>query len=86
MPELCRFHGVVIQIHPRDHLPPHFHAKTSDSEILIAISTQQIIAGNLPPRLRREVVQWAALRQLELEAAWEAIRRHELPDRIAPPD
>ena len=71
--------------------PPHFHAKTSDSEILIAISTQQIIAGNLPPRLRREVVQWAALRQLELEAAWEAIRRtscqivSHLPTKAHPP-
>ena len=27
MPELSRFHGIVIRMHWREHPPPHFHVK-----------------------------------------------------------
>lgn len=86
MPELCRFLGVVIQLHPRDHAPPHFHAVYGDTEALIDITHITVIGGRLPPRIEREVLAWAHARQPELREAWNRVRRREPVEKIAPPD
>jgi len=46
MPEISRFHGIVIRMNFKDHPPPHFHAEYGDAEALINLA---IISGKLPP-------------------------------------
>ena len=66
MPELSRFYGIVIKIYFDDHPPPHFHAEYGDHEAVIQIRDLAIIAGALPTRATRMVLEWAALHQREL--------------------
>ena len=84
MPELCRFHGIVIRMYPNDHAPPHFHAVHGDDEALVDIHSLAILRGRLPPHARRLVTEWATLRQVELREAWNRAHRMEPPGRIAP--
>ena len=35
MPEICRFHVIVIRMYFDDHVPPHFHALYGDDEALV---------------------------------------------------
>jgi hypothetical protein len=55
----------------REHNPPHFHAFYGDFEALIDLQKNEIISGNLPPRVLGLVVEWIALHQEELMANWE---------------
>ena len=67
MPELCRlWYGIVINIHFREHGPPHFHATYSGDRALIDIDNLFILQGRLPPRARGLVIEWASLHQDEL--------------------
>ena len=47
MPELCRFYGIVINIHFREHGPPHFHATYSGDRALIDIGNLFLLEGRL---------------------------------------
>ncbi len=84
MPEVSRFYGIVIKIYYADHHPPHFHAQYGEEEALIAIETSAVIAGRLPPRALGLVIEWAALHQQELEAAWQRAKNLEPPGKIEP--
>ena len=86
MPELCRFHGAIIQIFPREHPPPHFHVKHAGGRARVTISDAQVVRGSLPPNIQRLVLEWARVRRGELETAWERIQRGQVPDKIAPLD
>jgi len=85
MPELCRFFGIVVRMYAGDRLPPHFHAEYAEHEAQIAISDRRVLGGSLPPRQLRTVAEWAALRQLELDAAWALAVTDHAPGRIDPP-
>ena len=84
MPELCRFHGIVIRMYPNDHAPPHFHARYGDDEVLVDIQSLTTLRGRLPPHARRLVIEWATLRRVELREAWDRAHRMEPTGRIAP--
>ena len=84
MPELCRFYGIVIRMHFRDHAPPHFHATYQDSEATVDIGSLAVTRGQLSARALGLVVEWAALHQEELYAAWERRTRQEAPGKIEP--
>jgi hypothetical protein len=84
MPEICRFLGIIITMYFNEHNPPHFHARYGDHRAEIAIETLSIIAGKLPPRVLGLVMEWAALRRLELMEDWELARRQAELKRIAP--
>ena len=49
---------VSISIYSREHLPPHIHAYYGDDEALIAIRTDELIAGELPIKKLRLVRDW----------------------------
>ncbi len=83
MPELCRFYGISIRINFSDHNPPHFHALYGEHEAVIDINDISVMAGRLPARARRLVMEWASR---ELMAAWLHAQRSEPPSRIAPLD
>lgn len=57
MPEISRFSGIVISIHFREHLPPHFHAEYGEDEATIDIRTLAMIDGRLSNRSLGMVVE-----------------------------
>ena len=48
MPRISQFLGILIYMYYNDHLPPHFHAKYAESEVLIKIDTLTVFRGELP--------------------------------------
>lgn len=73
-------YGIVIwmyhdEIHHRGR--PHFHATYGDDEASIDIESLAVIAGELPPRARRLVAEWARGNQGGLRDNCERARRHE---------
>ncbi len=68
----------------RDHNPPHFHAVYGDFEGIIDIDKNELIGGNLPPRVLGLVTEWTALHQKELIENWERARKQESLLSITP--
>lgn len=58
MPEIDRISGIRICVFSRDHLPPHFHAFYAEQEVLVDIREKTVIAGGLPRRKLREVLDY----------------------------
>ena len=56
---------------------PHFHAVYGGDEATIDIESLAILAGELPPRGRRLVVEWARVHQSELRENWARARSHQ---------
>ena len=84
MPRLSEFFGISIYMYWGDHGPPHFHARYSGHKASVAIEGLSPMAGSLPPRALGLVMEWAALHQDELRAAWERAANHQPPGTIAP--
>jgi Domain of unknown function (DUF4160) len=68
----------------RDHNPPHFHAFYGNFEAIIDIQRNELIGGDLPPRVLGLVTEWVSLHQLELIDNWERASRKESLVTIAP--
>lgn len=79
MPEVARFFGIIIKIFFGDHPPPHFHAIYGDSNALFDIDTLQIIEGDLSPRARKLVLEWAKIYKEELKEIWKTQKYKKLP-------
>lgn len=87
MPRISSFYGITIwmyhdEIHHRGR--PHFHAQYGEAEASVDIETLAVIAGELPLRARRLVIEWAAAHQEELRVNWQRARNHLPPIPIAP--
>jgi hypothetical protein len=80
MPRISAFYGIVIWMYhdERHHRGrPHFHATYGDDEATIDIETLKVIAGELAPRARRLVSEWAREHQAELRDNWTRARVHQ---------
>ena len=77
MPQISSFLGIIIRMFYRDHNPPHFHAIYADFEGIIDIEKNELIGGELPPRVLGIVIEWTALHQSELMENWERARQQE---------
>lgn len=84
MPCVSEFYGILIYFYWDDHLPPHFHAKYGNSEMLVCINTLQVIEGSLPPRAKRMVREWATKHKTALLEDWKLCEHKQQPKRIAP--
>ena len=87
VPRISSFYGIVIWMYHDEshHLGrPHFHARYGDDEASIDIEDLAVIAGRLPTRARRLVVEWARAHQTELRENWDRARRHQPLQRIDP--
>ena len=87
MPRISAFYGITIwmyhdEVHHRGR--PHFHATYGDDEASIDVARLEIIAGRLPPRAKRLVVEWALEHRPELNENWERARRHQPLQPIEP--
>ena len=84
MPRISQFFGILIYMYYNDHMPPHFHAKWAEQEVIILIGTQKIYAGGLPRSQLDLVLKWAALHNKELQHNWELARKGKPLKQIAP--
>ena len=84
MPEISRFFGIVIQMYPRDHLPPHFHALYAGTDALIGIRPVALLEGRLSPRVLALIVEWASLHRAELLANWGRLQQGQPATPIPP--
>lgn len=81
MPVVARFYGIVIKMYFRqsEHGVPHFHALYGEFNGVFAISSQEMLEGDLPPRAQRLVKEWAVLYQQELLDMWNQQAFRQLP-------
>jgi hypothetical protein len=84
MPEISRFLGIIIRMFYNEHNPPHFHAYYNDFKAEISIDTLEILAGSLPNRVYKLVVEWALDHKDELKNDWELLRNDTPPQPIKP--
>lgn len=88
MPEISRFRGIVVRMYvevgQRHHLA-HFHAYHQGQEGICSIAPLARIAGSLPRREERLVINWAARHQAELQSNWDRLQRGRAPAKIVPP-
>ena len=84
MPTISTFYGLVILMFWDDHNPPHFHVRYASDQALISIDALQIIAGGLPRRAKRMVLEWAKDHQAELMENWQLCKTLQQPKTIAP--
>ena len=83
MPELCRFHGLVITMYHNEHGVPHFHVVYAEYEATIEIETERV-HGSLPRRILALALEWARLHRAELLDNWRRARRGAPLSRIDP--
>ncbi|MBF0240800.1 MAG: DUF4160 domain-containing protein [SAR324 cluster bacterium] len=83
MPVISRFLGIIISMYWDDHLPPHFHAKYGEYEIIVNIETG-VIEGKFPKRALKLVLEWYEHHKVALIENWELCRNKEMPKPIEP--
>ena len=71
-------------MYPKEHSPPHFHAKYNEFEIIIAIKDFAILEGKLPPRALSFVIEWAFQHQDELMKNWQNMLDQKPFEKIEP--
>ena len=84
MLKISRFFGIVIAMYYSDHEPPHSHVKYGSQKARFAIDDLRMLSGDLGPRARGLVVEWATLHQQELRREWESARERKPLFPIAP--
>lgn len=84
VPEISRFFGISIMMRSRDHRPPHFHVCYGGQRATVTIRSPHALEGDLSPRVRRLVLEWAAAHEVELLADWERIENGATPLPIPP--
>ncbi|WP_420208674.1 DUF4160 domain-containing protein [Candidatus Electronema sp. JC] len=78
MPEICRFHGIIIRMFliDNEHPPRHIHIKYGEYVAVMELENMNIIEGSLPKRCRQLVREWAEIHQQELIEMWETQNFH----------
>lgn len=84
MPVVSIFLGIVIKMYYGDHPPKHFHVIYNEYEAVVNIDTEEIIEGDLPPRVKRLVLEWTKLRKKELLENWKRVVKREQLSKIDP--
>lgn len=84
MPRLSAFYGIVIYMYVRDHGVAHFHGRYGGDEVVIAVTTGNVLGGGLPRPQMRLVQEWTELRRRELLEAWDRAGSGEPPGTIEP--
>ncbi len=87
MPILSMFYGIVVRMYfyddKRRHLP-HVHAEYSGNEAVFAITTGEVLTGELPSSKTRLVQAWIEIHRDELMADWQLAVNGEEVFKIEP--
>ena len=75
MPEISRFHGVVITMYYEfgRHQQPHFHARYGEYKASFTIMPPVLLAGVMPRRQLNLIIAWAELHSEELLENWQRV-------------
>jgi hypothetical protein len=84
MPEICRFHGLVIFMYFNDHEPAHFHVRGGATRARVRVDPVSVLSGNLRGRALALVLEWATVHQHELLDNWDRLRTERPVRRIEP--
>jgi len=63
----------IRRVYFNEHNPPHFHAEYNEYKASIAISTLELMEGQLPSKVMSLVVEWGQEHQEELLENWNSI-------------
>jgi hypothetical protein len=74
MPTIAIIAGVRIMIYPKDHLPPHLHARFAKQEAMISIVTGDLLEGSLPRTKLKAVQDWLMANREQVAYLWQEIR------------
>lgn len=69
MPVIARFFGIVVQMHIKDHNPPHIHAACQNYKAAFDFNGKQI-AGAMHPNARKLIVRWIKFNRNTLLMMW----------------
>lgn len=78
MPEISRFLGIIIFMYFDEHNPPHFHIKYNEYKAVMEIQSLNILAGQLPVKVRGLVEEWAEMHTEELLEMWDTKDFHKI--------
>lgn len=67
-----------------DHPPAHIHINYSGMNAMVDIENLIVLEGDLPARVRQQVIEWATIHQQELRNAWAQRRSIGALRRIPP--
>lgn len=84
MPEISSFYGIKITMYYNDHLPPHFHAKYGNTEVLIDIQNGVVFKGFFSAKQLKLVLAWCEIHKDKLMENWYLAKQHEIIKRIEP--
>jgi hypothetical protein len=70
VPEISRFHGIVVCMYHREHGPPHLHARHGEHEVVLALGSRAV-TGRLPGNALRLLLSWSDRHEFELRRNWE---------------
>lgn len=76
MGKLATIGKVTIRVFGNDHLPPHFHVKGAGIDAQLSIETVEVIAGDLPAALHKEIKAWVAANRPALVTEWNTWNPH----------
>ena len=73
MPVISIFNGIVIRMYflSSEHNPPHIHAIYGDTIAAIDFQQNEVLEGELPPRILQLVLDWTSHYRNELLQMWE---------------
>lgn len=71
--------AIIIKLFFGAHPPPHFHAVYGEHNALFNIESLEMIEGDLTPRAKKLVVEWATEYQSELIRMWQTQEFKKLP-------
>ena len=74
MPEVARFHGIIIRMYYDDHHQPHFHAYFGEYAALFSLEPPALYEGAMPRRQQNIILGWAEVHQQELMENWQRAR------------
>jgi hypothetical protein len=74
MPTVKNFGSYRIMLFAEDHNPPHVHVIGPDFQAKVRIGDAAIFAGAIPPRHRRQALEWIAANRGRLLARWNELK------------
>jgi hypothetical protein len=84
MPVISVFLGIVIRIFQGDHNPPHIHVQYGDFRAILEIKSGKVLAGKLPPRVRKIMLEWLKIRRAEILKSWKDAKEFKIPRKVKP--
>lgn len=59
-----------IQLREKDHPPPHVHLTGAGLDVMLSLETVEVMAGNAPPLIIKEALEWVRAHQVQLLEDW----------------